>query len=165
MFFLFCRPSTYIPCAWAGGTLHTKSSLLYIPDRQTDRQTDRQMEMLILIPSFNIYNFCIPDRQTNRRTDRQRNGDINLGAWLGIPIFGCDFWDPHCKRNSDSVFDSEDSGRIFLKFQCLESRKIGIPICNIWNSGNLFVQELTTSHRCWFVFTLKHVQWFNLNGP
>jgi hypothetical protein len=36
---------------------------------------------------------------------------------LGIPIFGSDFWDPHWRWNSDSVYDSEDSGRIFfLKF-------------------------------------------------
>ena len=70
-------------------------------------------------------------------------------SWLGIPIFGSDFWDPHRKQNSDSVFDSEDSGRIFfLKFQCLESQKIGIPIYNIRNFGNLFAQELTTSYRC-----------------
>ncbi len=70
-------------------------------------------------------------------------------AWLGIPIFGSDFLDPHCKRNSDSVFDSKDSGRIFFwKFRCLESQKIVIPICYIWNSSNLFAQELTTSYRC-----------------
>ena len=36
-------------------------------------------------------------------------------ARLGIPIFGSNFWDPHCKQNSDSVFDSEDSGRIFFE--------------------------------------------------
>jgi hypothetical protein len=48
---------------------------------------------------------------------------------LGFPIFGSNFWDPHHKQNSDSVFDSEDSGRkIFFEFQCLESPKIGIPI-------------------------------------
>jgi hypothetical protein len=35
--------------------------------------------------------------------------------WLGIPIFGSNSWDPHWKQNSDSVFDSEDSVRIFLK--------------------------------------------------
>jgi hypothetical protein len=40
------------------------------------------------------------------------------GAWLGIPIFGSDFWDPHRKRNSNSVFDSKDSGRIFFEFRC-----------------------------------------------
>jgi hypothetical protein len=40
-------------------------------------------------------------------------------AWLGILIFGSDFWHPHCKRNSDSVFDSKDSGWIFfVKFCC-----------------------------------------------
>jgi hypothetical protein len=48
---------------------------------------------------------------------------------LGIPIFGSNFWDPHRKRNSDLVFDSEDSGwKIFIEFQCLESQKFGIPI-------------------------------------
>ncbi len=35
-------------------------------------------------------------------------------AWLGILIFGSDFWDPHRKQNSNSVFGSEDSGRIFF---------------------------------------------------
>jgi hypothetical protein len=69
--------------------------------------------------------------------------------WLEIPIFGSDFWDPHCKQNSDFVFNSEDSSRfLFLKFRCLESQKIRILIWDIRNSGNLFVQELTTSHRC-----------------
>ncbi len=33
----------------------------------------------------------------------------------------------------------------FLKFQFLESQKIGILICNIWNSGNFFAQELSMS--------------------
>jgi hypothetical protein len=48
---------------------------------------------------------------------------------VGILIFSSDFWDPHRKRNSDSVFDSEDSSwKIFFEFQCLESQKIGIPI-------------------------------------
>jgi hypothetical protein len=51
------------------------------------------------------------------------------GARLGIPIFGSDFWDPYCKRKSDSILDSKDSGRkIFFEFQCLESQNIGIPI-------------------------------------
>ncbi len=35
----------------------------------------------------------------------------SLYSWLGIPIFSSDFWDLHRKRNSDSIFDSEDSGR------------------------------------------------------
>jgi hypothetical protein len=64
---------------------------------------------------------------------------IKVQPWLGISIFGFNFWDPHRKQNSNSVFDSKDFGRIFLlEFQCLASQKIGIPICNIWNSGNLF---------------------------
>jgi hypothetical protein len=36
----------------------------------------------------------------------------------------------------------------FLKFLRLQSQKIRIPICNIWNPSNLFAQELTTSHCC-----------------
>jgi hypothetical protein len=52
----------------------------------------------------------------------------NPTSRLGIPIFGSDFWDPHWRQNYDSVYDSKDSGRIFLKFQFLESQKIGIPI-------------------------------------
>jgi hypothetical protein len=48
---------------------------------------------------------------------------------LEIPILGSDFWNPNCKWNSDSVFDSKDSGwKILFEFQCLESQKIGIPI-------------------------------------
>jgi hypothetical protein len=35
-------------------------------------------------------------------------------AWLGIPIFSFDFWDPHPKQSSDSVFDSRDSGWKFI---------------------------------------------------
>ncbi len=48
-----------------------------------------------------------------------------------------------------SLFDFKDSGRkSFLKFWCLESQKIRIPICNIWNSGNFFVQELSMFYCC-----------------
>ncbi len=39
---------------------------------------------------------------------------------MGIPIFGSDFWDPYWKRNSDSVFDSEDSGRNFFSNSAVE---------------------------------------------
>ncbi len=42
---------------------------------------------------------------------------------------GSDFWDPHRKRNSDSVFDSEDSGLIFfLRIPLLKNREIRILI-------------------------------------
>ncbi len=34
--------------------------------------------------------------------------------WLGVLVFGSNFWDPNCKQNSNSVFDSKDSGRIFF---------------------------------------------------
>jgi hypothetical protein len=39
----------------------------------------------------------------------------SLATWLGIPIFGSNFWDPHCKRNFDSVFDSKVSGHFFFE--------------------------------------------------
>ncbi len=41
--------------------------------------------------------------------------DPQTCPWLGIPIFGSNFWDPHRKRNSDFVFDSEDSVWIFFE--------------------------------------------------
>jgi hypothetical protein len=42
-----------------------------------------------------------------------------LPAWLGIPIFGSNFWDPHWKRNLDFVFDSGDCGRkYFFESRC-----------------------------------------------
>ncbi len=45
-------------------------------------------------------------------------------ARLGIPIFGSDFWDPHWKRNSNSLFNSKDSGQIFFfKFRCWKFEK------------------------------------------
>jgi hypothetical protein len=40
---------------------------------------------------------------------------LEAQPWLGNPIFGTNFWDPHRKRYHDSIFDSKDSGRIFLK--------------------------------------------------
>jgi hypothetical protein len=39
----------------------------------------------------------------------------DLQAWLGILIFGSNFQDPHQKWNSDSIFDSGDSGQIFFE--------------------------------------------------
>ncbi len=72
-------------------------------------------------------------------------------AWLGILIFGSDFWDPHWKRNSDSVFDSEDSGRFFFwnsdvwRVRKSESRIaiFRIPvICLHRNSVHLIVANL-----------------------
>jgi hypothetical protein len=46
-------------------------------------------------------------------------------ARLGILIFGSDIWDPHRKQNSDSVFDSEDSGwNFFLNSDVWRVRKL-----------------------------------------
>ncbi len=41
-------------------------------------------------------------------------------TWMRILIFGSDFWDPHRKRNSNSIFDSRDSGRIFFEIPMSE---------------------------------------------
>ncbi len=66
--------------------------------------------------------------------------DYCSASRLGIPIFGSDFWEPHWRRNSDSVYDSEDSGRIFF---------FEIPISGEpenWNS-NLRFLEFWLLHR------------------
>ncbi len=53
------------------------------------------------------------------------------GAWLGIPIFCSNFWDPHWKQNSGFVSDSKDSGRkIFNQIPLLKNQEIRIPIPN-----------------------------------
>ncbi len=52
-------------------------------------------------------------------------------AWLGIPIFGSDFWNSHRKRNSDSISDSGNSGRIFFRIPLLKSHQIRILIPKI----------------------------------
>ncbi len=49
-------------------------------------------------------------------------------AWLGIPILGSNFWDPHQKQNSNSVFYAGYSGRNFFWIPLLKSHQIGIPI-------------------------------------
>ena len=67
-------------------------------------------------------------------------------ARLGIPIFGSDFWDPHQKRNSGSVSDSEDSGRkIFNQIPLLKNREIGISISKFGIQKKI-TWEFNTSH-------------------
>jgi hypothetical protein len=45
-------------------------------------------------------------------------------AWLGIPIYGSVFWDPHRKPNTNSIFNSKDSSQIFFLNSAVEkSRK------------------------------------------
>jgi hypothetical protein len=50
--------------------------------------------------------------------DMEDSNDEELG-WE-FQIFGSDFWDPHWKRNSDSIFDSEDSRRKFFSNSAVE---------------------------------------------
>jgi hypothetical protein len=59
-----------------------------------------------------------------------------LSSWLGIPIFGSDFWDPSEAEFLFRFRFQRFRSVFFLKFQCLESLKIGIQICDIRNSGN-----------------------------
>ncbi len=68
---------------------------------------------------------------------------------LGIPIFGSDFWDPHWKRNSNSVFDSENSGRIFFQIPLLKNQEIGIPIPKFGIPKKIKVGIQYTSSRGW----------------
>ncbi len=46
---------------------------------------------------------------------RTQSSAYSMMHLVGNLIFGSDFWDPHCKRNSDSVFDSGASGRFFFE--------------------------------------------------
>ncbi len=50
-----------------------------------------------------------------------------------MSIFGSDFWDPQQKRNSDSMFDSGDSGRFFLN-SAVEKMTNQNSGSKIWNS-------------------------------
>jgi hypothetical protein len=59
---------------------------------------------------------------------------------LGIPIFGSDFWDPHCKRNSDSIFNSKDSDRNFpFEIPMSGESENRNSDSEIWDSGNYIV--------------------------
>jgi hypothetical protein len=67
---------------------------------------------------------------------------------LGILIFGSNFWDPHQKWNSDSIFDSEDSDLdFFFQILLLKNQEIGIPIpkFGILKKINVGI-EYTSSH-------------------
>ena len=54
--------------------------------------------------------------------------------WLGIPIFGSGFWDPHQKQNSDSVIDSKDSNQNFFLNSAVEKSRNWNSDSEIWNS-------------------------------
>ncbi len=61
-------------------------------------------------------------------------------SWLGIPILCYNFWDPHCKQNSASVFDSEDSGQNFsFEIPMSGESEIRNSDSELWNSGNYIV--------------------------
>ncbi len=63
--------------------------------------------------SENIMDFA-HSQKTKGKTAIACIGNMQSITRLGILIFGSDFWDPHWKRNSNSVFDSKDSGRFFF---------------------------------------------------
>ena len=52
-------------------------------------------------------------RRLRRRSRPRLIRSAPQPARLGIPIFSSDFWDPHWKQNSNSIFDSEDVGKFF----------------------------------------------------
>jgi hypothetical protein len=63
-------------------------------------------------------------------------------SWLGIPIFGSNFWDPHWKRNFDSIFNSKDFSGIPIPFS-IPKISVGIFFLNStvekstnWNSNS-----------------------------
>jgi hypothetical protein len=55
---------------------------------------------------------------------------------LGILIFGSDFWDPHWKRDSDPIYDSEDSGwKFFSQIPMSGESENWNSNFKIWSSG------------------------------
>jgi hypothetical protein len=69
-----------------------------------------------------------------------------MTSWLGIPIFGSDFWDPHWKQNSDSVFDSGDSGWIFFLNSAVEKSTNQNSDSKIWNFEEKLTKVFNTPH-------------------
>jgi hypothetical protein len=70
--------------------------------------------LLAVVVAKNKINNDKKCRQIAGDFDCHANAVVQCGAWLGIPMFGSNFWDPHQKQNSDFVFDSKDSSRIFF---------------------------------------------------
>jgi hypothetical protein len=71
-------------------------------------------------------------------------------SWLGIPIFGSDFWDPHWNWNSNSIFDSKDSGWIFFLNSTVEKLRNWSFDSKIWNSKKIALGTQYTS------FCIRH---------
>ncbi len=96
----------------------------------TDGHTSESEFYGVNIENIPVKTFHIVFCQCYILDSRLRNvGSIRpLKSWLGIPIFGSNFWDPHWKWNSDSVFDSEDTGRICFWIRLLKNWETGIPI-------------------------------------
>ncbi len=67
------------------------------------------------------------------------------GARLGIPTFGSDFWNPHWRWNSDSVYDSEDSGRIFFEIPISGEPENKNSDLRFLEFRQFLAQELSTS--------------------
>ncbi len=57
---------------------------------------------------------------------------IGVALLVGNSNFGSNFLDPHCKQNSDSVFDAKDSGQdFFLDSDVWRVRKLEFPFQNL----------------------------------
>jgi hypothetical protein len=73
-----------------------------------------QLVWVAIEDSISLYPSCTQDGRFLFKFYICHPSDWHYNARLGIPIFGSNFWDPHQRRNSDSVYNSEDSGRIFF---------------------------------------------------
>jgi hypothetical protein len=94
-----------------------------------------------MMPENRIHLLCGAVAQCLSRQDRyfehlfSTRTDGALAAWLGIPSFGSDFWDPHWKRNFNSIFDSKDSSRNFFLNSAVEKSRNQNSDSKIQNSG------------------------------
>jgi hypothetical protein len=66
---------------------------------------------------------------------------ISFYARLGVPIFGSNFWDSPCKWNSNSFFNSKDSGWKFFEIP-MSAKKLIPVICLRRNSVCIIVANL-----------------------
>jgi hypothetical protein len=85
-----------------------------------NRNNKQQYDLILCVKTMKKYGIILDFKVKMITMDEVKKPMQNINyPRLGIPIFGSDFWDPHWKQNSDSVFNSEDFGQIFFfKFRC-----------------------------------------------
>jgi hypothetical protein len=83
---------------------------------------------------------CCPKLVVNAKLMAWRWSDARIiidgssCAWLGIPIFGSNFWDPHWKQISDPFLIPKILVGIFLLNSAVEKSRYWNSDFEFWNS-------------------------------